>query len=173
MKIRKENVNWKQVMLGRVPGILLGARGAFTDTIETGESEVLGEHHLDAVSDEMSFGDAFSAARAELGQGGVFEWRGNLYATDTIEEWNASHPQEDNQDEIPVEQEVEENEVVIFGEADAEDFSEVMVIDTDDNGNDDFADVLDNMDAETDSIFTDAESYDTDLTDDGCSNDIL
>lgn len=167
MKIRKEKINWKQVVLGRVPGILLGTRGAFTDAFAAGEGEVIGEYHLDTVSDEMSFGDAFAAARAELGQGGVFEWRGNLYATDTIEEWNVSHPQEDNQDEISVEQDVDENEVVIFGEADAEDFSEIMVIDTDDDGCDDFADILDNMD------FTDAESYDSDLMDDGCSNDII
>ncbi len=40
------------------------------------------------VSDDMSFGEAFSAARAEVGSGGAFEWRGNVYSTFTTEEWN-------------------------------------------------------------------------------------
>ena len=33
------------------------------------------------VTDNMSFSEAFGAARAELGAGGVFEWNGNLYGT--------------------------------------------------------------------------------------------
>ena len=39
------------------------------------------------VSDEMSFNDAFAAARAELGAGAVFEWRGNVYGTYFADEW--------------------------------------------------------------------------------------
>ena len=33
------------------------------------------------VTDEMSFGEAFAAARAEVGAGGAFEWRGEVYNT--------------------------------------------------------------------------------------------
>lgn len=40
------------------------------------------------VSEDMSFSQAFNAARAEVGSGGVFEWRGNIYNTYTNDEWN-------------------------------------------------------------------------------------
>lgn len=46
------------------------------------------------VNDDMSFGQAFATARAEIGSGGVFEWRGNLYSTHTAEEWNNMSTQE-------------------------------------------------------------------------------
>lgn len=42
-----------------------------------------------SVSDDMSFSEAFAAARTEVGAGGVFEWKGNLYNTYYKEEWNA------------------------------------------------------------------------------------
>lgn len=42
-----------------------------------------------SVNDEMSFSQAFAAARAEVGSGGAFEWRGNVYNTFTAEEWNS------------------------------------------------------------------------------------
>lgn len=41
-----------------------------------------------SVNDEMTFGEAFAAARTEVGPGGVFEWHGQLYGTYTVEEWN-------------------------------------------------------------------------------------
>ena len=40
------------------------------------------------VNDDMTFNEAFSSARTEVGAGGAFEWRDNLYATYTYEEWN-------------------------------------------------------------------------------------
>ena len=45
-----------------------------------------------SVNDEMSFSQAFAAARAEVGAGGAFEWRGNVYNTYTAEEWNSMTP---------------------------------------------------------------------------------
>ena len=49
-----------------------------------------------SVNDDMSFGEAFSAARSEVGAGGVFEWHGNIYNTYTKEEWdNMSQEQRD------------------------------------------------------------------------------
>lgn len=44
------------------------------------------------VNDGMSFGQAFAAARAEVGPGGVFEWRGGVYGTYYEQEWNAMTP---------------------------------------------------------------------------------
>lgn len=49
-----------------------------------------------SVSDDMSFGEAFAAARHEVGPGGAFEWHGNVYGTYYAEEWNAmSEAQQD------------------------------------------------------------------------------
>ena len=41
------------------------------------------------VSDDMTFSEAFAAARAEVGPGGVFEWHGQLFGTYTRAEWGA------------------------------------------------------------------------------------
>lgn len=46
------------------------------------------------VNDDMSFGEAFAAARAEVGSGGSFEWHGNVYSTYTAEEWNSMSAEE-------------------------------------------------------------------------------
>lgn len=40
-----------------------------------------------AVNDDMSFNEAFAAARADVGAGGVFEWRGGYYGTYYKDEW--------------------------------------------------------------------------------------
>lgn len=45
-------------------------------------------------TDSQSFGEAFAAARAQVGPGGVFEWHGKLYNTYTKEEWNAMTPEQ-------------------------------------------------------------------------------
>ena len=39
-------------------------------------------------NDDMSFNEAFSAAREEVGPGGVFYWRGGIYGTYTKDEWD-------------------------------------------------------------------------------------
>ena len=98
---------WKQVTLGGVSGILMGAGAMYagqavakeleTEEASEVESPEAGEtsHTLEnglkvaAVSDDMSFGEAFAAARAEVGPGGVFHWHGGIYNTYSAEEWNA------------------------------------------------------------------------------------
>lgn len=40
------------------------------------------------VNDDMSFSEAFAAAREEVGPGGAFEWNGGVYGTYTASEWN-------------------------------------------------------------------------------------
>lgn len=47
-----------------------------------------------SVNDNMTFDEAFAAARAEVGSGGVFEWRGQLYGTYTMAEWQQMSPGE-------------------------------------------------------------------------------
>lgn len=47
-----------------------------------------------SVNDNMSFNEAFAAARAEVGPGGSFEWHGRVFGTYTATEWNDMTAQE-------------------------------------------------------------------------------
>lgn len=58
------------------------------------EFSVDGVQVSQVVNDEMSFNDAFAAARAELGAGAVFEWRGNVYGTYFADEWESMSVEE-------------------------------------------------------------------------------
>lgn len=100
----KKHPMWKKVAVGAGTGILLGAgatilsASAPLDHAESGEGESEGGQHPEwtdgevpvasTVSDDMSFSEAFAAARTEVGSGGVFEWHGNIYSTFTEDEWN-------------------------------------------------------------------------------------
>ncbi|MEZ4905173.1 MAG: hypothetical protein R2822_27205 [Spirosomataceae bacterium] len=44
------------------------------------------------VQQEGTFKEAFDAARAQVGPGGIFEWRGQWYNTYTAEEWTGMAP---------------------------------------------------------------------------------
>lgn len=46
------------------------------------------------VSDDMSFSEAFAAARQEVGPGGVFEWHGDVYGTYYANEWSDMTPEQ-------------------------------------------------------------------------------
>ena len=46
------------------------------------------------INDDMTFSQAFAAARAEVGPGGAFEWHGNVYNTYYAEEWDGLTPEE-------------------------------------------------------------------------------
>ena len=113
---KKEGSAWKQVTLGGVSGILMGAGLLYAgqavaqnvnseekpegnpeekpeDVVapEQGETSHTLENGLKvaSVSDDLSFGEAFEQARAEVGPGGVFHWQGGIYNTYTAAEWNA------------------------------------------------------------------------------------
>lgn len=46
------------------------------------------------VTDDMTFAEAFAAARSEEGPGSIFVWRGNVYSTYTEAEWTAMTSEE-------------------------------------------------------------------------------
>lgn len=46
------------------------------------------------VNDDASFSQAFADARAQVGAGGAFEWRGHVYSTYYEEEWNKMSAEE-------------------------------------------------------------------------------
>lgn len=99
---------WKYVLIGGVPGIMLGSGGTVVaeNVVEKVNEDVVPEEDAAAeeltpanvpvanVSDDMSFGEAFAAARAEVGAGGVFMWHGNLYNTYVADEWDAMSQEE-------------------------------------------------------------------------------
>lgn len=62
-----------------------------TNSVEWADGDIL---VASGVNDEMSFSEAFAAARSEVGAGGAFEWRGNVYGTYYAEEWNSMSPAE-------------------------------------------------------------------------------
>lgn len=106
----------RSVAMGGVMGILLGTTTSFVaaDSVihndNPGKPENPTDNHNDntehpawtdgnvavatTVNDDMSFGEAFAAARAEVGSGGSFEWHGNVYSTYTAEEWNSMSTEE-------------------------------------------------------------------------------
>lgn len=108
VKTAKRSV-WKRAAVGAGSGLLIGGvatalmgmKSADNDSTD-GKQET--NNHKDelsnpewvddqiqvatTVNDDMSFGEAFSAARAEVGPGGCFEWHGNVYGTYTADEWN-------------------------------------------------------------------------------------
>lgn len=123
-KAKSRPALWKSVLVGGVPGILVGAMSretagkepgvvphwhddsnegnvvppdsspvapsaetpaeAVTGTTvatETGVDSAAVVNEAHSVSDEMSFKEAFAAARAEVGLEGAFVWHGQVYAT--------------------------------------------------------------------------------------------
>lgn len=101
-------LKWRSTAVGAGAGVLMGAGATIltSGTTVDPESPVNPEPNgsevpenpvwvddqvqvATTVTDEMSFTDAFEAARTEVGAGGVFEWRGNIYNTYTADEWNA------------------------------------------------------------------------------------
>ena len=128
---KKEGSAWKHVTLGGVSGILMGAgllyagqsvaatktdtpeENADAATEEAQQVEGANESTLPVaqIHNEMSFGEAFAAARAEVGPGGVFIWHGGIYNTYTADEWNAMTPQQKNDFAHQVNPEVRAHEV--------------------------------------------------------------
>ena len=97
----KMKETWKPVTIGGMTGILMGAGTMYaSQKLTTDEMPVVESNRkplLEAsVGESQSFREAFQAARAELGAGGVFRWHGNIYNTYTVEEWNAMSPEEKN-----------------------------------------------------------------------------
>ena len=128
---KKEGSAWKHVTLGGVSGILMGAGLLYagqsvaatkTDTPEeTADTATEEAQQADSATEatlpvaqmhnDLSFGEAFAAARAEVGPGGVFIWHGGIYNTYTADEWNAMTPQQKNDFAHQVNPEVRAHEV--------------------------------------------------------------
>ena len=131
---KQEGVEWKHVTLGGVSGILMGAGMMYAGQVsaqeptkeeapnednpkvvapEPGETSHTLENGLQvaAVNDDLSFGEAFARARAEVGPGGVFHWHGGIYNTYTVEEWNAMSLEQKHHFAQQVQPEIHPNEL--------------------------------------------------------------
>lgn len=127
---KNEGGSWKHVTLGGVSGILMGAglmyAGQAVASTKNDESAVdtpVGETaveeqqetgtslHVAQMHNDLSFGEAFAAARAEVGPGGVFIWHGGIYNTYTADEWNAMTPEQKNEFAHQVNPEIRAHEV--------------------------------------------------------------
>lgn len=99
--IMKAKQNWKSVTISGVTGILMGAGTSYaTRELTFGDEKVaeLDERIKEMVAEDgQSFKEAFDAARAELGPGAVFRWRGNLFNTYTEDEWNSMSDEDKEQ----------------------------------------------------------------------------
>lgn len=96
---------WKEIAIGGTTGILLAGAGiALTAFTTPGNIDSTDDNSADnadetasaesastaaGLYDDMSFADAFAAARSEMGPGGVFTWHGNSYGTYLKSEWDA------------------------------------------------------------------------------------
>ena len=96
---------WQRVVIGGISGIAVGSAATYaathlieSDTATHGANDAAAqsaEHNMaTSVTDDMSFADAFAAARAEVSEGGVFAWKGNIYSTYTAQEWDSMTPQQ-------------------------------------------------------------------------------
>lgn len=96
---KNNSAAWKNVLIGGVPGILIGSFAAASvhphdngeaavedtevraDMVED-QDFVQGEiREALSVNDGMTYKEAFAAARAEVGPGGAFVWHGQVYGT--------------------------------------------------------------------------------------------
>ncbi len=92
------------VLLGSASAILMGLKseadqetpelteevdGQVQDPITIAEADDLDViyNKEPQITDNMTFEEAFATARESLGTGNAFEWRGNIYATYTKDEW--------------------------------------------------------------------------------------
>ena len=71
-----------------------GVEEIVEETAEEPVGESLPALDVIEVNDDMTFAEAFAAARAGSGSEGVFEWHGNVYSTMTKEEWDAMNEEE-------------------------------------------------------------------------------
>ncbi|MDD3875865.1 MAG: hypothetical protein PHT69_04550 [Bacteroidales bacterium] len=97
------------------------------------------------VSNEMSFSEAFTSARQELGPGGFLEWKGNTYCTYFKDEWDSLSDSDKND----FWETVSENTVEIVKEEIPE-FADIDLDKTDDFFYDDKPSTNDGMDKEVD-----------------------
>lgn len=155
----------RKIAIGGVSGIVLGASSMMTAGNAIIEDVAQDVQDSGGNYEEMSFGEAYAAAREDLGPGETFEWHGKVYSTYTAEEWNAAHPSEPaiesaaeemNEDTAEIidnaEEEAPSDEVEILGEEDTVEDIEVEMETGNDINGDEAAFVDIEEDVQTDAV---------------------
>lgn len=102
-KSDKATIGWKEVTIGGITGIALGGASAYAASSVSDSAEAEPDTDpaspstadgLSPVAEDMSFDEAFAAAREAYGPGATFEWHGQVYGTYYATEWNAMTPQQ-------------------------------------------------------------------------------
>lgn len=152
--------SWKKVAFGAASGILVGAGAMYaasalgaenSNEADTNDGQP-GNVKVAKVDDDLSFQDAFDAARGQVGPGGVFRWHGGLYSTYNEDEWGKMSDEDKAEfaqavrpevraDEIVAERMSEEHPDAVSAQTTANDTHETAQVDDDvqvaqDNGND-------------------------------------
>ena len=127
---------WKPITIGGFTGILLGAGALMASNASAANQghedtpqdepvastdepavdpvgQVAPENELDIANTEpgLSFDEAFAAARAQVGPGGIFYWHGAIFSTYTVDEWNDLTEAQQEQFAQQVRPEVDANHV--------------------------------------------------------------
>ena len=141
-----------------------------TETEETFDFEVpTNIEFSDAVTEDMSFGEAFKTARADTDGSGFFNWHGNTYHTLNKEEWDAlsdeekqefydkikEHSDFDNGDYNKIDKDEIDPDIDEDDDKDDEDKDDVDKDDENDDGNDDVTDEI----GYEDIVFEDENDY--------------
>jgi hypothetical protein len=171
-------------------GLAQEAKGAFDEYISESETETPVEVEAveatptdalpdggieaaevsDVVTDDMSFNEAFAAARSDVGPGGVFEWNGNLYGTYYKEEWDNLSPAETEEywasveaADVDIEQEVLPDDITpdeMVAETvdiDGDGYEESVLLDSNDDGEIDVVASDFDGDGEIDTVVADTD----------------
>ncbi len=143
---------------------------AETETEETFDFEVpTNIEFSDAVTEDMSFGEAFKTARADTDGSGFFNWHGNTYHTLNKEEWDAlsdeekqefydkikEHSDFDNGDYNKIDKDEIDPDIDEDDDKDDEDKDDVDKDDENDDGNEDVTDEI----GYEDIVFEDENDY--------------
>ncbi|MCF0196639.1 MAG: hypothetical protein HUK03_05320 [Bacteroidaceae bacterium] len=108
---KKESKNdnsqmWKNVVVGGMAAAVVGGAATMAahaatpgteDLQDTSGGEMPSPEDIpvsNETNDDMSFSEAFAAARDDVGPGGVFTWHGNTYGTYYKDEWEALTPEQ-------------------------------------------------------------------------------
>ena len=120
--------SWQKVTIAGVTGIMMGAGAMHVgDAYATEEPAASNEGdsvtqpttshtaengiRVAEIDQNLSFGEAFAAAREEVGAGGVFHWHGRTYNTFTENEWESMSDAEHHQFAQQVAPEIQTNEM--------------------------------------------------------------
>lgn len=128
VKKKSDMSSWKKVTIAGASGIMMGAGALHADdayateepttsnegdTVTQPTTSHTAENGLRVadIDQSLSFGEAFAAARAEVGAGGVFHWHGRTYNTFTENEWENMSDAEHRQFAQQVAPEIQTNEI--------------------------------------------------------------